>query len=124
MKGIETVTRIDGNGRPYTLPLPKLVIHGYMNNVALAHVYENTGLQFEKGCWDTLEAQPETSSQIAALFLTYNFKTRYYNNLSLPNQLHLKSDHHIGFEVDSICYECVKANHIGTNWKGDGRLAC
>lgn len=119
---MNTLTLINGNGRPFNIGLPKLFMLGKINDVALAHVKENTGLDFiEKH--GGYEAQPETGDQITALFLTYNFKTRYYNNCGTKNTLFLKSDHHIGFQVDSICMDCIKHNHITTNMT-EGRLAC
>ena len=118
----ETITRINGNGRPYTLGLPKIVIQGQMNDVALAHITENTGLVFTVGNWHNYEAQPTESKQIVALFLTYNFKTRYYNNADSKNTLYLRSDHHIGFDVSSICFECVKRNHIHVGSLKEGDL--
>lgn len=121
---MNTLKLVNGNKQPYTIGLPLLHIQGKMNSVALDHVAENTGLYFvEKGFG--LEAQPEIAEQIAALLLTYNFKTRYFNNASVKNTLFLKSDHHIGFDVDSICLDCVKHNHIhvGDLKQGD-RLAC
>lgn len=121
----ETVTRINGNGQAYTTGLPKLVIQEKWNDVALEHVYANTGLLFREVYPGWLECQPWKSKQIAALFMTYNFKTQYYNNSDFKNTLMLKSDHHIGFKVNSICFECVQHNHIVTNGlnKSD-RLAC
>lgn len=112
---MESITRINGNGKKYTTDLPKLVITSkYMNDGALAHIKENTGLDFIKTNWN-YEVQPESSNQIAILFLTYNFKTRYYDNSTFKNELHLKSDHHIGYNVESICLSCVERNHIHTN---------
>jgi hypothetical protein len=118
------LTLINGNKKPYTIGLPKLFILHDINDVALAHVHENTGLTFTRKTGG-LEAQPETADQIAALFLTYNFKTRYYNNASTSNTLFLKNDHHTGFNVDSICLDCCKHNHIHTGGLTESdRLAC
>ena len=124
----ETITRINGNGQPYTTDLPLLVIitgHGNeWNQTGLKQIKENTGLTFERIAWG-YTAQPTSSQQIAALLMTYNFKTRYYNNGSNPNQLHLKSDHHTGFDVDRICFDCCKANHIHAgNMTPEDRLSC
>jgi hypothetical protein len=120
------LTLINGNGKPYTLPLPRLyVLGGHWNDVALAHVKENTGLTFEKKHFGGMEAQPETCEQIAKLFMTYNFKTQYHNNGDTRNTIYLKSDHHQGFQVDSICFDCCKHNHIHLNGLKQGdRLAC
>ena len=118
----EEIKRINGNKQEYVTGLPKIIILGSekWNKIALKHVEENTGLDFSTG-----SAQPENSNQITTLFLTYNFKTRYYNNGSWENVLFLKSDHHTGFDVDSICFDCCKQNNINTNGlEQDSRLAC
>ena len=112
---MERITRINGNGQHYTRGLPKLVILGTWNDVALGHITENTGLVFVKGTWHNYEAQPTESKQIATLLMTYNFKTRYYDNGSTTNTLMLKSDHHVGFDVDSICNDCCIENSISVN---------
>jgi hypothetical protein len=125
---MEILTLVNGNGNQYELALPKLVIlTDEINDVALKHIEENTGLKFVKDALFSgfYKAQPETALQIAALFLTYNFKSRYYNNWDLKNTLLLKFDHHVGFDVDSICYECCEYNHIPTSGlPKDVRLSC
>ena len=121
---METINRINGNKQEYVTPLPTIYMLGHMNDVALKHVTENTGLVF-KETMGGYEATPTSSNQIVTLFLTYNFKTRYFNNGSHKNMLMIKSDHHTGFDVESICYDCVKHNHIHTGGLKDGdRLAC
>jgi len=122
---METLTLINGNNQPMTKYLPLLVIFAKeINDAALAHIRENTGLDF---VLDRVAyvVQPTESKQIAALFLTCNFKTRYYDNANFKNQIHLKFDHHIGFDVDSICFDCVKRNHLHTGGLEPGDyLAC
>lgn len=109
----EQLTLINGNKKPYQVGLPKLVWLGYINDGALAHMEENTGLVFEEGDFDGhYTAQPKTSDQIVKLLLTYNVKTQYYNNSTHHNTLMLKSDHHVGFDVDSICYDCAVKNRV------------
>jgi hypothetical protein len=121
----ETLTRLNGNHQQYTIGLPRLLILGRYNDVAREHIYEETGLLFKDCNNGNMEAQPHSSQQITQLFLTYNFKTRYYNNWDLKNTLVLKDDHHVGFDVDSICYDCCKENHIHTNGLKPGdRLSC
>ena len=123
---MDTITRINGNGQPYTTDLPKIVyLTKHINDVALAHIKENTGLDFTVGGWSNYEAQPTESWQLAALIMTYNFKTQYHNNASNGNTLFLKSDHHVGFDVESICPDC--ANHNGIRFANElesDRLAC
>ena len=122
---MQTLTLINGNHKPYTVDLPEIhILSKYINNTALAHIEENTGLEFVKHQWG-YKAQPSNHSQIAALFLTYNFKTQYNNNASHHNTLMLKLDHHTGFNVDSICFDCIKHNNIHTGDLKEGdRLAC
>jgi hypothetical protein len=105
------------------LPLLILFMQTY-NDVALAHIKENTGLEVTKHRAG-MAAQPTESWQIAALFMTYNFKTCYFNNWEWKNTILLKSDHHVGWQVDSICYNCAKENRIGTNGlQPHDRLSC
>lgn len=112
---MEQITRFNGNGKQYTQNLPKLVIQAnHFNDRALTHIKENTGLDFVKAAF-SYEVQPETANQITALFLTYNFKTRYYNNSTFKNELHLKSDHHIGYDIESVCTSCLERNNVNIN---------
>lgn len=112
---MDTITRINGNGKPYTTDLPKLVILDHTNETALNHITENTGLNFVKNGYDTYEAQPTNTKQVAALFMTYNFRTYYYNNASFKNTMFLKHMSKEGFSVESVCFECAKRNHINTH---------
>ena len=121
---METITRINGNGKPYTTELPLLIIQGGLNETAINHIKENTGLEFTKTHYG-FTTQPISSMQIASLFMTYNFKTRYYNNWDLSNTIVLKHDHHVGFDVKSICYDCCEQNNINTNgMNSTDRLSC
>ena len=121
---MDQLTMLNGNRQQYTVELPKLVIlEEKYNETAIEHIYENTGLLFKGD--HNMEAQPHRSEQIVKLFLTYNFKTQYHNNNTSQNTLFLKSDHHVGFQIDSVCYDCCKENHVhlGGLKQGD-RLAC
>lgn len=120
----ETITRVNGNGHKYTTGLPLIIIASTFNETALKHIEENTGLLFTPHIMG-MQVQPDNSNQIATLLMTYNFKSRYYNNWNHKNTLILKSDHHVGWQVDSICYACCKHNHIPTNGlKSTDRLSC
>lgn len=122
----ETLTLINGNKQQYTVDLPNIIWMGQINEVALAHIFENTGLNFQEFGWkERHSAQPTSSDQIVKLLLTYNVKTQYYNNSSHKNTLFLKGDHHVGFDVDDICYECARRNgvHLSGLKPGD-ILAC
>lgn len=112
---MDKITTINGNGQPITRDLPLLIIREkFVNDVALKHIEDNTGLVFESVGW-AYKAQPQNAAQITALFMTYNFKTRYYDNWDFKNTLMLKNDHHVGFDVDSICFDCCEYNNINTN---------
>lgn len=122
---METLTMYNGNDQLMVKEMPKIIHLGFINDGALAHIEKQTGLVFEKNGWDNYEAQPTDSNQIVRLLLTYNFKTRYYNNGTYHNTLMLKGDHHVGFDVDSICFDCVGRNHIVTNGLKQGDfLSC
>ena len=114
---METITTINGNKHPVTKDMPRIeiLIRHTINDVALAHITENTGLTFTPTAWGNYEAQPTESKQIAALLLTYNFKTQYHDNGCTKNTLFLKFCNLEGFKVDAICFDCVGRNHIVTN---------
>jgi len=112
----EKLNLYNGNNKQYTINLPKIkILTNNFNPIALNHIEENTGLKFVKDSWNNYSAQPTESNQIVRLFLTYNFKTNYYNNSMLHNTILLKFDHHVGFNVDSICPDCIKYNNIQVN---------
>lgn len=118
-------TKINGNGKPYEISVPKLVLWTTLNEVAIANIELQTGLKFVEANNGCMIAQPADFSQIGFLLTTYNFKTRYYNNLSFKNEIHLKSDHHIGYVLDSVCKSCLIQNHIPAPGLKDGeRMAC
>ncbi len=90
MENPEKIELINGNGREYTIDLPKVfILAKNINSAAIDHITENTGLVFEK-CNSGYEAKLESSQQFLKLFLTYNFKSRYFNNLDTKNTILLK----------------------------------
>lgn len=126
---MKTLELFNGNGHLYSLPLPKItILEEHINEIALQHIAKQTNLVFEEDPCFGYSAQPTDCEQIVKLFLTYNYKTKFQNNATVQNTLFLKSDHHIGFKVNSICYNCAKENHI--HWqpepenKETARLAC
>lgn len=123
---IPTFEMYNGNNQLYSRPLPMIIIQANpFNEVARKHIEKQTGLAFEEKPWHQWEAQPTSYDQYMRLFLTYNFKTRYYNNWQYNNTLVLRFDHHHGFDVTSICYDCIQHNHIRVNDLRPGdRLKC
>lgn len=84
-----------------------------------------TGLDFQpyrRG----MRAQPESLVQVLQLVLILGgVKIRSYDNPEWPNTLMIKTDHHNGYHIDSICYHC--AEHHGISTRGmtpNDRLAC
>lgn len=89
----EFTTLINGNGQPYRVEVPAVEIHGYMNDGGRRHIEENTGLRFEEiHAGEVYAARPEKWEQVAALLLTYNWLTRYYNCAHRENVLVLRAD--------------------------------
>ena len=122
---METLRMYNGNEQEMIKELPKIIMLGYCNPTALKHIENQTGLKFEENNWKNYEAQPTDSNQITRLFLTYNFKTRYYDNWNYKNTMMVKSDHHIGFDVDAICGHCRDYNHIHNgDMKPEEMLCC
>lgn len=107
------ITLIDGNGRRYKRPLPRIVYLGHLNDVALKHIKQQSGINFEKigGCF---YGYPKSCYQITKLFLTYNFKTKRCDNLGDYNTLYLKHCDEAGFKVNTLCFKCCKENGVYT----------
>lgn len=88
---MEKTTLISGNGLPYEREIPKVVIVGYMNDVALNNLCRQTGIDFKERFDNTYEGQPETWEQFSKIFLTYNFLTHNINNWE-GNLMYLRFD--------------------------------
>ena len=124
---MERIKYINGNGQKSLNDLPKVVIKAkFVNDVWLDNVYKTSGLKFKKGYWNTYETQPAKAKQITQLLIACGgSKIRYYDNWNLDNTLLIKFDSHVGFDVDSICFECMKHNNIRVNGLKPGdRLSC
>ena len=85
----EILTMFNGNKQEYKKGLPAIIILDNMNDVARAWIEKQTGLKLEV-CYCGLTAQPKRSQQITKLFLTYNFKTRYFDNSTIKNTMLLQ----------------------------------
>lgn len=93
LETVDTITRINGNGQPYTLPLPKLVIMDTIYNTGFFDdIFRATGIKFEKTHWN-YEAQPIKTEQFATFMLMHNWKHTFYNNSTHKNVLFLKLNH-------------------------------
>lgn len=88
---MEKTTLINGNGFPYEREIPKVVIVGYMNDVALENLRKQTGIDFKETFTENYEGQPETWEQFSKIFLTYNFLTHSVNNWE-GNIMYLRAD--------------------------------
>ena len=88
----EILKMFNGNKQLYKKPLPAIIILDNMNDVARAWIEKQTGLKL-KVCYCGLKMQPKRSQQITKLFLTYNFKTRYFDNSAMRNTILLKFAH-------------------------------
>lgn len=87
-----TVSIFNGNNKRYTLGLPTLLIAKFGNDTAKKHFQRNTGLKLVDNAYG-YKATPKSFKQIYKVFVTYNFKTTYYNNASMPNTLKLQFNH-------------------------------
>jgi len=85
----EILKMFDGNQRKYKKPLPVIVILYKMNDVAESWIEKQTGMKLTKTHLG-YTLHPKSSNQITRLLLTYNFMTRYYNNIDFKNTLFLK----------------------------------
>jgi hypothetical protein len=122
---MERLTLVNGNGKEYIIDVPKIVLQDTPNDTWLKLVSVEDNLEFTKTGWG-FEAQPTTNEQIVKFLIRCGgAKVRYYNNLSQGNAIYVRFDHHVGFDVTSICLDCVKHNniHVGDLKLGD-RLSC
>lgn len=81
----ETITRTNGNGQEYTLPLPKVVIYHIAETEA-----EELGKKFDlnfKKVGSHFKAQLMKTSQFEAIQKLSGFEITYYNNCSWKNTL-------------------------------------
>lgn len=87
---MKNIKLINGNGKSFEQEIPTIVILGLFNDIAKKHLEENTKINFAVDN-NLMIGKPYNWSQIAALFLTYDFKTMYCNNATHKNTLFLKS---------------------------------
>jgi hypothetical protein len=85
----EILKMFNGNKEQYKKGLPAIIILDKMNDVARAWIEKQTGLKLEV-CYCGLKMKPKRSQQITKLFLTYNFKARYFDNSAMKNTMLLK----------------------------------
>jgi len=88
---MEKTTLISGNGYPYEREVPKVIILGYLNEIALQNLCKQTGIEFKETFAQNYEGQPETWEQFSKIFLTYNFLTHSINNWE-GNLMYLRVD--------------------------------
>jgi hypothetical protein len=98
----EILTMFNGNKQEYKKVLPRIYILDGMNDVAKGWIEKQTGLILEPAHLGGYTAQPKKSQQITKLFLTYNFKTRYYDNASTKNTMFLKFAHDQDWDKNGI----------------------
>ena len=75
----KTVSTYNGNGNRYTSPIPTLWIAKFGNETARKHFEKNTGLMLTE-YMGGYKAQPKTFKQLYKAFITYNWKTTYFDN--------------------------------------------
>lgn len=85
----ETFKMFTGNMQPIIKTPPLIMILEGMNDTVKDWIEMQTGLSLAI-CLGGYSAQPESTQQITRLLLTYNFKTRYFNNADYDNVLMLK----------------------------------
>lgn len=124
---MEKIKYINGNGQKSFNDLPKIFIKAeFINDMWLENVYKTSKLKFKKNSWGYHETQPDEAKQITQFLIACGgSKIRYYDNWNFDNTLVVKFDGHVGFDVDSICFDCVKHNNIRVNGLKEGdRLSC
>lgn len=86
----ETITRINGNGQPYTLPLPEVHIkaNNLWNSVYLEHFEKQICAKLERSAYG-YTFQPLTHEQLNTVLLLNSWKTDFHNNSCHRNTLFL-----------------------------------
>ena len=103
---IDTVTLINGNGRYYTIQLPKLAIitsfGKRLDKTLVKDIKKCTKLKFRQAP-HTHEAQPKTFKQFVKFFIYFDGFYTYYNNYDTKNTILLDNItlHYIIFKKTS-----------------------
>jgi hypothetical protein len=90
----ETVSRINGNGNVYVLPVPKLVIVDDAFLPMLETIKNKTNLDFNSYYNFWKSAQPKTVQQVNKVIEILNAKCSFHNNSDNKNTLFLFSEKH------------------------------
>lgn len=85
----ETITRINGNGNPYTLPLPRVRIMNTNKEFPTTDTVIS-GLAFEASAWGNLETQPMKVAEINKLLNEHDFIATFHNGVHYTNTLVLE----------------------------------
>lgn len=85
----ETITRINGNGQPYTLPIPEINLIGVTHEQVLK-IESESGLKFEKGPWNNYRCQPLFKHELTAVDNAFKWEKTYYNNGTTENSIYYK----------------------------------
>ena len=82
----EKITRINGNGQEYILPVPEIQINELGKDLKFGECLKISGLKFVKKYWN-LQTQPMKVEQVNRLLRLNNFKGTFYNNGTYKNVL-------------------------------------
>jgi hypothetical protein len=97
----ETITRKDGNGNPYTLPIPEIRLRG-VDEKQLSEIEQKSGLKFEKMPYDEYRCQPLKMTELMSVTSYHYFDGTFYNNWDYKNTLILKWMKHGPSNIPSI----------------------
>lgn len=86
----ETITRVNGNGQEYTLPVPEIRIQQGITEEQIQQIEKVSGLKFTKGPYNEYWVQPLKISEYSAVKDYCKWEATYYNNSTFHNTLYLK----------------------------------
>lgn len=101
---MEKTTLINGNGYKYEREIPKFHIFGYMNDVALENLRQQTGIDFKQNAWGDIVGQAETWEQFSKVFLAYDWLTHDQNNMD-GNIMYLRSNMNVPIDHKLYYYK-------------------
>lgn len=96
LKKVASVTRINGNGKPYTLPLPEIHFDKEVTSEVIESLPQSIKSNFKIGRWGQVIFQPNNYGQFKKVFRNQLFETVFFNNGTLHNTLIVKPGDHLG----------------------------
>lgn len=98
----EKITRKDGNGYPYTLPVPEIILQG-VTEEQVKEIEKLSGLQFDPYSFgESYRCQPLKITELLAVCAYQYWDGTFYNNWTWKNTFYLKYKKHGPSNIPSL----------------------